>query len=538
MAQWIYWGDVTSGKIERIKIDGSGREVIISGLSIPQGIYAHRRDNHLYWVDRGTDKIQRSNLDGTNVIDVVTSGLIDPQGLIVNLDIDKIYWIDGSTDNIKRCNLDGSNIETIVSGLVFGEDLVVDYPNQKIYWTDSGPPLDVIKSSDFDGSNIATLLSGLTNPEGIDLDTVNNKIYFANSDAKQIRKCNLDGSSNTLVLSLTGVPVGIVIDSLNNKMYWVEITPGAIFKANLDGTSKTTLLSSLPNPQQLDLYTEPVISSGNIQLFIHGQDIEVIDMLLFEGGSQLIVENIDLFIYGKGLINDDINFILIYPNFFYNSFPININGKDGVNGQFELFISAILDDNINIDLMTKGINAPSNISCPALNPLASIQISSELIGIYQSRIDALINQLGKNVLLEFDPIKEPCSNCIFDIVGNRSIGIYKIGGPIPFIRGNKCPYCKGIGFLEQKVAQCIKCLIKWNPREIKNYGISVSKYNNVVRLKAFLTDLDSLLRAKTAIIDYDIQNIFKQRVKLIKGPIPVGLREDRYCVSFWELIDI
>jgi hypothetical protein len=188
------------------------------------------------------------------------------------------------------------------------------------------------------------------------------------------------------------------------------------------------------------------------------------------------------------------------------------------------------------NLFITGIQAPQPLSCPALDPLATIQISQELIEIYQGRIDSLINQLGKNILLEFDPIKEPCTNCEFDIIRNRSNGIYKTGGSIPFARGSKCPYCKGLGFLEIKTTKCIKCLIKWRPREFRNFGISINKNYNIVRLKGFLTDIDDFMRAKTAIIDYDISNIFMQRVRLIKGPVPVGLREDRYCVSYWELI--
>jgi len=195
---------------------------------------------------------------------------------------------------------------------------------------------------------------------------------------------------------------------------------------------------------------------------------------------------------------------------------------------------AIFND--NIDFSINGIQTPQTLSCPALDPLATIQISQELIEIYQGRIDSLINQLGKNVLLEFDPIKEPCTNCEFDIIKNRSNGIYKMGGSIPFTRGSKCPYCKGLGFLEIKTTKCIKCLIKWRPKELKNFGISVNKNYNIVRLKGFLTDIDDFIRAKTAIVDYDIQNIFNQRVRLIRGPTPVGLREDRYMISYWELI--
>jgi hypothetical protein len=194
---------------------------------------------------------------------------------------------------------------------------------------------------------------------------------------------------------------------------------------------------------------------------------------------------------------------------------------------------AIVTSGLNLNI--RGSQPAPEISCPILDPTASIQISDDLIQIYQSRIDALINQLGKNVLLIFDPIIEPCVNCTFDTVGNRSTGIYKVGGPIPFPRGQKCPYCKGSGFLERENAKCLKCLIKWNPKEALNFGISVEKRDGVVRLKAFLSDAPDLVRCKYAVVNHDIENILRLRVRLIQGPIPVGLREDRFCISFWEM---
>lgn len=190
----------------------------------------------------------------------------------------------------------------------------------------------------------------------------------------------------------------------------------------------------------------------------------------------------------------------------------------------------------NLNLFINGYEPKSALACPVLDPTASIQIKDSLIRIYQSRIDALINQLGKNVYLEFDPIRESCSNCTFDVIRKRSTGIYRVGGPRPFIRGRKCPYCKGRGFLETAVNKCIKCLIKWNPEDAKNFGIAITQKSGVVRLKTFLTEADDLMRAKTIIVNHDIVNQMKLKVRLIQGPIPVGLREDRYCISFWELI--
>lgn len=190
----------------------------------------------------------------------------------------------------------------------------------------------------------------------------------------------------------------------------------------------------------------------------------------------------------------------------------------------------------NTNFFINGYIAKPALACPTLDTTASIQIKDSLIRIYQSRIDALINQLGKNVYLEFTPIREPCPNCEYDIMRKRSTGVYKPGGPRPFIRGRKCPYCKGHGFTEMAVNKCIKCLIKWNPADVKNYDISISKTNGIVRLKTYLTEAKDLSRAQTVIVNHDIVDQMELKVRLIQGPIPVGLREDRYCISFWELI--
>lgn len=188
------------------------------------------------------------------------------------------------------------------------------------------------------------------------------------------------------------------------------------------------------------------------------------------------------------------------------------------------------------NLTVNGFEPKPVLACPTLDPTASIQIKPSLISIYQSRIDALINQLGKNVYLEFDPIRGPCPNCTYDTLRKRSTGIYKTGGPRPFARGRKCPHCKGRGFEETLVNKCIRCLIKWNPKDAENFGISVSNHKDIVRLKTYLYNFDRLKRAKFAITNYDIMNMIKLKVKLIQEPILVGLRESRYCISFWELI--
>ena len=69
----------------------------------------------MYWTDSKTDKIQRANLDGSELEDVVTTGLDFPRGIAVDELNGKIYWTDKGTDTIQRANLDGSDMEDVIS---------------------------------------------------------------------------------------------------------------------------------------------------------------------------------------------------------------------------------------------------------------------------------------------------------------------------------------------------------------------------------------------------------------------------------------
>ena len=69
----------------------------------------------MYWTDYWTDKIQRANLDGSNVEDLITQGLGSPGGIALDVAGGKMYWTDSGTDKIQRANLDGSNIEDLVT---------------------------------------------------------------------------------------------------------------------------------------------------------------------------------------------------------------------------------------------------------------------------------------------------------------------------------------------------------------------------------------------------------------------------------------
>ena len=55
----------------------------------------------------------------------------------------KIYWTDSSTDKVQRANLDGSNVEDVIAntgtiGSTRPAGIALDGVGGKLYWTDLG----------------------------------------------------------------------------------------------------------------------------------------------------------------------------------------------------------------------------------------------------------------------------------------------------------------------------------------------------------------------------------------------------------------
>ena len=132
----------------------------------------------MYWADFGTKKIQRADLDGSNIEDLVTTGAGDPRGIALDLTSAKLYWTDasGPTAKIQRADLDGSNVEDLVTtGLSFPRHIALDLASGKMYWTEVGT--QKIQRANLDGSNVEDLVTGGNrSPSGIALDLASGKM--------------------------------------------------------------------------------------------------------------------------------------------------------------------------------------------------------------------------------------------------------------------------------------------------------------------------------------------------------------------------
>ena len=240
----IYWSTWNPGKILRANLNGTNVEDFVTGLGDPEDIDLDISAGKIYWTDTGTNKIQRANLDGSNLEDLVTAGLSHSLGLALDTAGGKMYWTNTSfwpgpwpgLDKIQRANLDGSNVEDLVTtGLVLATGIAVDVARDKIYWTDTGT--NKIQRANLDGSNLEDVTTDTTGlgialgisqtGGGLDFspNVIANQTFTVNTSVN-LSLPNAVGGTAPYTYTLTpDLPAGILFDALNRSISGIPITP-------------------------------------------------------------------------------------------------------------------------------------------------------------------------------------------------------------------------------------------------------------------------------------------------------------------------
>ena len=112
----MYWTDSGTNKIQRANLDGSNVEdLITTGLSVPFGIALDVERGMMYWTD------------------LAWQGLHCP---VPQVERGMMYWTDAGTGKIQRANLDRSNVEDLITGVRWPSGIALDVEHGKMYWTD------------------------------------------------------------------------------------------------------------------------------------------------------------------------------------------------------------------------------------------------------------------------------------------------------------------------------------------------------------------------------------------------------------------
>ena len=245
----LYWSAWGPGKIRRANLDGTNVEDFVTGLSQPEDIAFDLSAGKIYWADTGTNKIQRANLNGSNVEDLVTVGLSNPLGIALDVAAGKMYWTNTSFwsrpwpghDKIQRANLDGTNVEDLVTtGLHIATGIALDISAGKMYWSDVGK----IQRANLDGSNVEDAIVGNADipigPSGITLGIPQTPDFRLNPNLIADQTFTLGtpvslnlpiatGGVRPYTYNISTLPPGLQFDPAN---IWLNGTPSTVVNAH------------------------------------------------------------------------------------------------------------------------------------------------------------------------------------------------------------------------------------------------------------------------------------------------------------------
>ena len=235
----LYWA--TGGKIQRGNLDGSNIEDVVNRGAASIALDA--TNGKVYWTQEDNG-IYRANLsDGTNIEQVIDDDVWAISGGGIALDVagGKMYWTNGETDSIFRANLDGTNAEELLKLRNEGTplDIVLDVSGGKMYWTQWQGDANVSRAN-LDGSKVESLINE-RETRSVALDVSSGKMYWTKGFAG-IGIANLDGSNATSFDTPDYITGGLTLNLSHGTLYWVDGEGSEIRRGNLDGSSQQTIL--------------------------------------------------------------------------------------------------------------------------------------------------------------------------------------------------------------------------------------------------------------------------------------------------------
>ncbi|KAG8179495.1 hypothetical protein JTE90_027207 [Oedothorax gibbosus] len=344
IARNMYWTDTGTDRIEVARLNGTSRKILVTeNLDEPRAICLDPPNGYMYWTDWGLKpKIEKAALDGTQRTVLISTALVWPNGLALDYKEKKLYWGDAKTDKIEVSNLDGSDRRELVSDQlphIFGFSLHGPY----IYWTDwqrrsiervdkvTGvlretiidqlPDLMGLKAisvNEIFGTNPCAInngncshlclnrpgnnftcscpfgfelttdnetcivpeafllfsrkenirrisleskhddtipISGVQEANALDYDMNDNRVYWTDVSSRTISRAFMNGSFVEPVIEFgLNYPEGMAVDWIGKNLYWADMGLNRIEVSRLDGSSRRVILyQSMDDPRAIAL---------------------------------------------------------------------------------------------------------------------------------------------------------------------------------------------------------------------------------------------------------------------------------------------
>ncbi|MGH7492890.1 MAG: PKD domain-containing protein [bacterium] len=192
----VYW--LGNGVIQRAALSGLGVETLVNiGTAGLGGIALDLVAGKMYWTNNGIlpRSIWRANLNGSNAEAIVTTGLSAPTAIALDLAGGKVYWSDNHAQRLQRANLDGTNVETFMNDIYESYGIAIDIQGNPT--VNAGGPYSVNE-----GASVTVTASG-NDPENGPLtyawDLDNNGSIETAGQSPTFSAADFDGPGNHII---------------------------------------------------------------------------------------------------------------------------------------------------------------------------------------------------------------------------------------------------------------------------------------------------------------------------------------------------
>lgn len=309
-AQFIYWVDAGSNKLQRARLDGQRVEdVLAPDVTHPTGIAIHAGEGRIYWGDRNRG-IQSASFDGNDIATLDIQPFFESSRGIFTLAIDHarnhLYWVERSSTKsaIRRYLLDDEVLENVITlGLDEVYDIEIDSAGEKMYWSEGTPHSDgpnLVRGANLDGSFIEDIFSTTSSPGHLAFDPMSGFLY--RTQGGSIYRMDLNGAHELVFGTGASVAVNPAVGD-DHKLYWQNLYAGRIERANKDGSQKEVLIASgllFPYGFAVDSQSNVMFwsNSGWIQRSeIDGTNVETILRSALGSPYRLAVDSVNRRIY-------------------------------------------------------------------------------------------------------------------------------------------------------------------------------------------------------------------------------------------------
>lgn len=274
-------GTPYQGRILSCLTDGTDQQTVIDNIpTLPDGIAIDRQDGHMYWTNMGTSfktnsgSIERAKLDGSDRAVIVppgTVGVFTPKQITIATRTRKLYWCDREGMKVMRANLDGSHVEVLVSTGSTEADrldqanwcvgIAVDELRGVFYWSQKGPSKGgrgriwraqietPAGSTPETRADRQVVFDKLPEPIDLDLDETSHTLYWTDRGDPPT-----GNSLNRAAVGLGGQPqilakrlhetIGLALDREGDVVYVTDLA-GGVYCIDIKKRTKKVLFAEL-----------------------------------------------------------------------------------------------------------------------------------------------------------------------------------------------------------------------------------------------------------------------------------------------------